>query len=257
MPTCTARPSSSCGGGRHRSSMPGVGPAGWLGSCPAGASTRSGSIVDRSMIDTARQLAPDLIWVLGDLSNLELGRQFDVVVMAGNVPIFAPAEPGAALVAGCARHVGAGGYLIAGFQLDRGYGVDSYDERLPTGRPRADGRWANLVRVGHSPTDGGIRGLVAPERRLSGRAEEGRDHGPTRKGHHAKSNVRLRRTAHHAHPRLLPVEAGPRPGAARFRWSPSLLAGPEPGRPDQLGRHRPPPDHGDLRPTPGHRGGVV
>ena len=31
-------------------------------------------------------------------------------------------------MAGCARHVGVGGRLVAGFQLDRGYGIEAYDE---------------------------------------------------------------------------------------------------------------------------------
>ncbi|HEX4980540.1 MAG TPA: hypothetical protein VFV63_02535, partial [Ilumatobacteraceae bacterium] len=44
----------------------------------------------------------------------------------GNVMIFV--EPGteATVVANMARHVAPGGHLIAGFQLDRSFGVDSY-----------------------------------------------------------------------------------------------------------------------------------
>ena len=45
--------------------------------------------------------------VLADLTDFDLGRSFDVVVMAGNVPLFTPPGTHAALVAGCARHVGA------------------------------------------------------------------------------------------------------------------------------------------------------
>ena len=59
--------------------------------------------------------------------------------------------------------------------------------------------------------------------------------GRTRKGHHAKSHVRLRRATHHAHPRLLPVEARPRPGPAGLRWSPGLVAGRKPAGADQPG----------------------
>src|SRR5436309_5360769 len=44
--------------------------------------------VDQSMLATARRRAPELDWRLGDLTTVELGRQFDVVVMAGNVMIF-------------------------------------------------------------------------------------------------------------------------------------------------------------------------
>ena len=80
---------------------------------------------DASMLATARQRGPALTWVESDLAELDLGRTFDVVVMAGNVPVFTAPGTHAALVAGCARHVG--GVLVAGFQLDRGYGIDDYD----------------------------------------------------------------------------------------------------------------------------------
>lgn len=87
-----------------------------------------GADVDPSMLATARRNAPDLPWVESDLAALDLGRVFDVVVMAGNVPLFTPPGTHAALVAGCARHVRAeGGLLIAGFSLGRGYGIDDYD----------------------------------------------------------------------------------------------------------------------------------
>jgi SAM-dependent methyltransferase len=81
--------------------------------------------VDRSMLATARRLAPDLTWIESDLATLDLGRSFDVVVMAGNVPLFTAPGTHAALVAGCARHVGA--LLVAGFQLDGRYDLARYD----------------------------------------------------------------------------------------------------------------------------------
>jgi SAM-dependent methyltransferase len=85
--------------------------------------------VDESMLATARRLAPTVEWVHSDLTTLDLGRTFDVVVMAGNVPLFTPAGTEAALVAGVARHVRPdGGVLVAGFSLDRGYPAATYDE---------------------------------------------------------------------------------------------------------------------------------
>jgi SAM-dependent methyltransferase len=97
---------------------------------------------DESMIATARQMAPALTWVLGDLSVVHLHRHFDVVVMAGNVPVFTPEGTHAALVAGCARHLARGGCLIAGFQLDRGYGLDDYDGHCRQAGLSCTGRWA-------------------------------------------------------------------------------------------------------------------
>jgi SAM-dependent methyltransferase len=84
--------------------------------------------VDPSMLATARRNAPRLDWREHDLATLDLGRTFDAAVMAGNVLLFTPAGTQAAVVAGCARHVGPGGVLVAGFQLDRGYSLDEYDE---------------------------------------------------------------------------------------------------------------------------------
>src|SRR5690349_3132324 len=46
---------------------------------------------DASMIATARRLHGELSWIEADLAgDLDLGRRFDVVVMAGNVPLFTP-----------------------------------------------------------------------------------------------------------------------------------------------------------------------
>lgn len=86
--------------------------------------------VDPSMIETARALAPELTWLDRDLSDLDLGRTFDVVVMAGNVLLFTASGTHAAVVAGCARHVGADGALVAGFQLDGRYSLADYDEQV-------------------------------------------------------------------------------------------------------------------------------
>lgn len=98
--------------------------------------------LDPSMIETARQLAPELVWVRSDLGSLDLGRRFDAVVMAGNVPIFTPAGTQEALVAGCARHLGPGALLITGFQTDQGYGVAEYDDHCRRAGLELDGRWA-------------------------------------------------------------------------------------------------------------------
>jgi 2-polyprenyl-3-methyl-5-hydroxy-6-metoxy-1,4-benzoquinol methylase len=82
---------------------------------------------DASMLDTARRLAGDLTWVEADLTTMELGRRFDVVILAGNVVLFTTAGTEAALVETCARHVDDEGALVAGFQLGRGYDLADYD----------------------------------------------------------------------------------------------------------------------------------
>jgi SAM-dependent methyltransferase len=65
--------------------------------------------------------------VEADLATLDLDRTFDLVLLAGNVPLFTPPGTRRALVAGAARHVAPGGRLVAGFSVDRGYGVDDWD----------------------------------------------------------------------------------------------------------------------------------
>jgi 2-polyprenyl-3-methyl-5-hydroxy-6-metoxy-1,4-benzoquinol methylase len=82
---------------------------------------------DVSMIAEARRRAPELAWIESDLASLALGRGFDVVVLAGNVPLFCPVESRPSLVRACAAHVLPGGAMIAGFQLDQGYALSEYD----------------------------------------------------------------------------------------------------------------------------------
>jgi len=83
--------------------------------------------VDASMLATARRAAPEVDWHEHDLATLDLGRTFEAVVMAGNVPLFTPPGTQAELVAGCARHVAPGGVLVTGFQLGRGYPLSAYE----------------------------------------------------------------------------------------------------------------------------------
>jgi SAM-dependent methyltransferase len=84
--------------------------------------------VDPSMLATARTNGPDIEWHEHDLTTLDLGREFDVVLLAGNVPLFTPPGTQPALVQSCARHVAADGLLVAGFQFGRGYELRQYDE---------------------------------------------------------------------------------------------------------------------------------
>ena len=75
--------------------------------------------VDPDMLERARRRAPDVTWVLADLATFDLGRTFDVVVLAGNVLPFVEPADRAAAVACCARHVAADGRLVIGAGLGR------------------------------------------------------------------------------------------------------------------------------------------
>ncbi len=86
--------------------------------------------VEPSMLATASERAPEITWAEADLRTLDLGRRFDVVVMAGNVVLFTPPGTQAELVAGVSRHVAPGGVLVAGFSTgrrDRPYDTATYD----------------------------------------------------------------------------------------------------------------------------------
>ena len=108
---------------------------------------------DRSMLATAARRAPELTWVTSDLAELDLGRAFDVAVMAGNVPLFTPPGTEAALVAGVARHVAPGGLLIAGFSVDDRYPLARYDEHTAAAGLTLVERWATWDRQPYA--DGG------------------------------------------------------------------------------------------------------
>ena len=74
--------------------------------------------LDASMLREARADAPELDWRVGDLSELDTGELFDVVLVAGNtIPLL---EPGT--LDDTARHLAAqldeGGLLVCGFGLD-------------------------------------------------------------------------------------------------------------------------------------------
>ena len=85
--------------------------------------------LDPDLLDRARQKAPELTWHEGDLARLELGRTFDVVVLAGNVVGFVAADDRPAAVRSAAAHVAPGGRLIAGYSLRRGWPTATeYDE---------------------------------------------------------------------------------------------------------------------------------
>lgn len=121
--------------------------------------------VDASMLATARRSSPELRWELADLTSVDLGRRFDLVLMAGNVPLFTPDGTRTALVAGCAHHLAADGVLVAGFQLGRGYALADYDEdcrrvglavteRFSTWSREPFSAGADYAVSVHRPTDG-------------------------------------------------------------------------------------------------------
>lgn len=120
--------------------------------------TTVGVDLDPGMLDTARAKAPHIEWVEADLADVDLTddvgrtRTFDVVVTAGNVMIFV--EPGSegAVVDTLARHVRAGGVVIAGFQLRPGQlSLADYDALCAAAGLTLTDRWRTWDREPFGP----------------------------------------------------------------------------------------------------------
>lgn len=112
--------------------------------------------VDPAMLDAARAKAPSLTWVEGDLTDpaLDLGRTFDVVVMAGNVLIFVPSGTEGQTIANAARHLSPGGRLVAGYSLRPGglqpSGHDAYADAAGL---EFEDRWCTWDRRPYASSD--------------------------------------------------------------------------------------------------------
>ncbi len=84
--------------------------------------------IDQRLLGAAQAKAPNLEWHLDDIATIDLGRQFDVIVMAGNVMIFLTPGTEGTVLKNMARHLAPNGKLVAGFQLSMGYlELDEYD----------------------------------------------------------------------------------------------------------------------------------
>jgi SAM-dependent methyltransferase len=104
--------------------------------------------LDPRMLETGRRKAPHLQWHLGDLSTIDLGRQFDLILMAGNVMIFLTPGTEAAVLKNMARHLAPGGHLVAGFQLGWGrFGLDEYDRLAAEAGLLLEARYATWERA--------------------------------------------------------------------------------------------------------------
>jgi SAM-dependent methyltransferase len=125
----------------------------------------AGVDIDADMLATARRKAPDVAWHLADLSEIDLDRTFDAVVMAGNVMIFLAPGAEAAVVANMARHLNDGGVLIAGFQLQPGrLQIARYDEMAAAAGLTLAERWATW---GRAPWDAASDYAVSVHRKIA------------------------------------------------------------------------------------------
>ncbi len=121
--------------------------------------------IDAEMLAVARRTAPAVDWRLADLVTVDLGRTFDLGVMAGNVMIFlAPGTEGAVLQ-NMARHLCPGGWLVAGFQLAPGrLSLERYDALAAEAGLLLAERWSTWSR---DPWEAGGGYAVTVHRKVS------------------------------------------------------------------------------------------
>lgn len=110
--------------------------------------------LDPAMLDAARAKAPELRWVRADLADVDLGRRFDAVVMAGNVMVFVAPGTEGAVVARMAAHLVPSGLLVAGFRLaPGGLDLDRYDRLAADAGLALAERYATWDRRPFAPGD--------------------------------------------------------------------------------------------------------
>ena len=105
--------------------------------------------LDPGMLETARQKAPEIPWIEGDLAGSALftRRHFDVVVMAGNVLIFVTPGTEGTVVSNMAALLAPGGRLIAGYSLTpAGFTVGRHDELAAQSGLILEERWSTWDR---------------------------------------------------------------------------------------------------------------
>lgn len=84
--------------------------------------------IDPEMIEAARSRAPELTWLRGDITTIDLGRSFDAVLVAGNVFNFVAPERIPSAVARMCTHVGRDGWLCAAFSRHGRFAVADYQQ---------------------------------------------------------------------------------------------------------------------------------
>ena len=115
--------------------------------------------LDREMLAVASEKAPTLDWVEAALKDFNLGRTFDIAVLAGNVMIFVLSGSEELVINQVARHLCAGGLVVAGFSLDAGgISLEEYDALMNRLGLSAAGRWSTWQR---EPFTGGSYAVSA------------------------------------------------------------------------------------------------
>jgi len=109
----------------------------------------TGMDLDDAMLDAARTKAPELQWILADLSkaSAHVDSEFDMVALPGNVMIFLARGTEATVISQLASLLVPGGLFVAGFQLTTGrLSLDHYDRHAAAAGLELVDRWATWDR---------------------------------------------------------------------------------------------------------------
>jgi len=107
----------------------------------------AGVDLDARMLDQAREQAPDLDWRLGDLATIDLGRSFDLILLAGNVMLFLTPGTEELVLRNLTRQLAPAGIVVAGFQIGRtAFGIADYDAAATAAGLALRERWATWER---------------------------------------------------------------------------------------------------------------
>ncbi|MGD8200341.1 class I SAM-dependent methyltransferase [Ornithinimicrobium sp. W1679] len=103
--------------------------------------------IDPVLVAAARADHPDATWLVGDLATLDLGavgeaEPFDGALLAGNVLDFLPVEHRGPALRGVAAHVVAGGFVLVGCRVTRGFTPTDLDDLLLPAGLRLEHRFA-------------------------------------------------------------------------------------------------------------------
>ena len=108
--------------------------------------------LDAAMLGVARGKSSLIRWVQADLAEVDVGRTFEGVVMAGNVMIFVTPGTEGTVLANMGRHLEDGGLLIAGFSIGPGrLTLEAYDELAAGAGLDLVERWAAWDRTTFAP----------------------------------------------------------------------------------------------------------
>jgi len=111
--------------------------------------------VDADLLARAREKAPTLPWIEGDLATLPATAApgpFAAAVLAGNVMIFVARGSEGAVLRTLADRLEPGGLVIAGFQLSGRLSPDQYDARATAAGFVAEERWSTWDRAPFTAT---------------------------------------------------------------------------------------------------------